>query len=508
MKQVKLLFLLVILTKLINAQSISPSTNNEYCPNTETTFTIVIPGTYNSIIGIGGCLVSQTPYNFSSSGGNTTFNFKGKFTDANQAQTFRVSYTTANGSPTYDAIFKRIKSLFFSTVSTAFPPCNVIKPNQTQPLVFPRCQVSSATISFPNIQWFTNFENPEVCFGSVTDYEYQLPNNWSIGGFTSTGNNWIAGGNSVVVTSDLSTGDGVDIRIRASNKTCGTGLAANGPVATVRISRPAPPLTIPETATIICSGSLNYSLTGLPSGATVVWSLSSNANASLSNQTNTSVTVTRNSSINTTVTLIATVTHCTFSYNVNKLITLGTPSLGYSVYPYYQGQQFCTNSFGNTLKVEPQNLGNVFIEWTSLNMSDPNYNLVMVNSNGSYEQDFVFYTAGTYQIAARVGNSCGLGDYTAFLNIEVSDNCSGGGFRAYNISPNPSKGNIIVTSVSKTNAIKEIIISDKMGSVKKRIQFPANSKTVNINLSGLKPDIYFIKIFNGKMWESNQIRVD
>src|SRR4051812_49410191 len=69
--------LFCFITCLVKAQSISPSPNNEYCPETEITFTVTIPGTYQSILGTATCYVTVPPYNFSSSGGFTTFNFKG-----------------------------------------------------------------------------------------------------------------------------------------------------------------------------------------------------------------------------------------------------------------------------------------------------------------------------------------------------------------------------------------------------------------------------------------------
>jgi hypothetical protein len=269
------------------------------------------------------------------------------------------------------------------------------------------------------------------------------------------------------------------------------------------ISRPEPPLVIPQTNEIICTGSKNFTLNGLPSGATTVWSLSSNANASTSSPTNSSVTVTRNTNVNTQVNLIATVTHCSFTYTKSVTIVLGTPSLGYAVYPYYQGQQFCTNSFGNTLKIEPQNLGNISVEWTSLNLSDPNYNLIMVNSSGGVEQDFVFYTGGMYQIAARTVNSCGQGDYTAILNIEVSDNCNGGGsFRlqnsTLNIYPNPTKGMVKIQIPKEYQKSSQLEISNQMGTIVILKKLKNSASNLDIDLSNMNEGVYQITLRAGK----------
>lgn len=156
MKQLLLVTLASGIVFTANCQTISPRQSTEFCPNIEYTFTATIPKPYQSMIGIGGCFVTQSPQ----TPVETTFTFKGKFGDANQKQTFKIYYTDGTS---YDFDFKQIKSLFYSATSTTFPPRNVIMPNQTT-LTFPRCQVANATISFPNIQWFTNYENPEICF--------------------------------------------------------------------------------------------------------------------------------------------------------------------------------------------------------------------------------------------------------------------------------------------------------------------------------------------------------
>lgn len=119
----------------------------------------------------GGCIITQLP----SSGSGASFNFKGKFADFNQTQSFIVAYTN-NGSKSYPIVFKKIKSLFFPSA------CTPIQPNQTtvQPAI---CSAVNIPISFTNIPWSNSFE--ALCFGAITTYEYQLPAGWKIGSFTS-----------------------------------------------------------------------------------------------------------------------------------------------------------------------------------------------------------------------------------------------------------------------------------------------------------------------------------
>ena len=57
MKQLLILLLSIIVSTVINAQSITPLVDNEYCPNTEYTFSVVLPAAYQSINTLGGCII-------------------------------------------------------------------------------------------------------------------------------------------------------------------------------------------------------------------------------------------------------------------------------------------------------------------------------------------------------------------------------------------------------------------------------------------------------------------
>jgi hypothetical protein len=503
MKRITFILILQILSCYIFAQTtITPSVNSEFCPGTDYTFTVTVPGSQPQVSSwTGSPILIQTEYDIIPGSGNVTFKFKGRFRDANESQTFRISYRDANNNVLYfEPPFKRIRSLFFST------SCGQVS-NQT-PFLAPRCQIVNIPISVNNVQWGTFGESPQLCFGSISDFEYFLPQNWSIGLVTSNGLDWIAGGNNVVVTSDASNGVNGAILVRPRSN-CG-GNFVNGQVpGQIPINRPAPNLIIPEQNEIICSGDKIFNLNGLPDGATTIWDLS-NANASLSEPSNVSVKVTRETTINTKVILTATVTHCDFTYEISTEIVLGTPSTNYSIFPFYgENQQFCANYFGNTLKIEPQNLGDIYVEWTSLNLSQP-YQLITVNPFGGVEQDFLFNSAGTYQIAARTGNVCGLGDYSAFLNIEVSENCMGlhqeiTNFRIY---PTPSSGTIHIESLLKGKHIQRIAIMDKMGNMLKEFPNLNVGEKATINYKAPKPDVYIIKIYNGETWESIRTRMN
>lgn len=149
-----LLLLLCSLTiAFANAQTVTPSNTGEFCPNTEYTFTASLPKGYQSMIGENGCYVTQLP----SGTGMTTITFKGKFGDANQKQIFRIYYTDGSNS---GIEFKKIKSLFYSSTG-----CTQIEAPLT--ITAPLCQISNIPISFTAVKWYTAYESPEFCFGSI-----------------------------------------------------------------------------------------------------------------------------------------------------------------------------------------------------------------------------------------------------------------------------------------------------------------------------------------------------
>ena len=183
-----------------NSQQITPVQTTEVCPGVNITFTVTIPAqSIQSVqpwaINVNPIVVQQ-PFNVSTSGGNITFNFIGRFSDYNNKQTFRVFYTNLSGvATTWDATYTKIKSLL---TANSF---SQIHPTPTS-ITAQRCQVQSFNISFPNVQYGNPWEAPPIGYGTVTNYEYLLPSGWSLNGVPSTGG-WMASNNNVTVTSDL-----------------------------------------------------------------------------------------------------------------------------------------------------------------------------------------------------------------------------------------------------------------------------------------------------------------
>lgn len=235
-----------------SAQSVSPAATDEYCPMTDYTFTVTIPGTYSSFnVTAGAPTVVANPYDITSSSGTTTFKFKANFRDVNISQEFTVGYkNAANEDKTYVIAFKKIKSLFYPNIDQT---CARITPNL--PFIqAPTCQISTFNLSFSNIKFVTEFESPKSCFGSVTTYEYLLPSGWKLNSTTSNGTTWLAGDNNETITSDATTGNNGSIQIRATNSACSSPLLTKGQAVSVPVYRNAPAFTIsPASMEINCT---------------------------------------------------------------------------------------------------------------------------------------------------------------------------------------------------------------------------------------------------------------
>lgn len=262
-----ILALIFFITQSKGQTSISPRTDQEYCPQTDISFTVTTPGSINNITSYsGGCFVV-------SRNGN---NFVGRFSDANLKQVFSVEYTDVDNTiKYYYPEFKKIKSLFYSNTS-----CGSIQPNLSI-INAAGCQENTIPISFSNLQWHTEFETTASCFGSITQYEYQIPVGWKIGSTTCMNSSqWIAGSNNVNIVTDANSGDGGYVKIRPVNTSCGISLTPGyNQTVSIPIKR-NPTFTISPTSFQVPCGTASTKTVAVnlsfPTGCSVSynWSLS------------------------------------------------------------------------------------------------------------------------------------------------------------------------------------------------------------------------------------------
>lgn len=107
----------------------------------------------------------------------------------------------------------------------------------------------------------------------------------------------------------------------------------------------------------------------------------------------------------------------------------------------------------------------------------------------------------------RVNNGCGASQWSPG-NSQLIQAC--GGFN-FTTSPNPTNGQMDIAldeetvNNDKAANIQEIQVMDKFNKVVKQFKYGVVNKKTTINISDLKADVYFIKVFNGKEWKAKSI---
>ncbi|MBS1750213.1 MAG: hypothetical protein JST63_09935 [Bacteroidetes bacterium] len=250
----------------------------------------------------------------------------------------------------------------------------------------------------------------------------------------------------------------------------------------------------------VCTTSNYYTITNLPTGATVTWTASPSGIATINSPGSTQTTLTKNN--DGTITLTATITNLCGgdSIVINKKIVVGYTQILNISYP--------------SSTVAPDELipMQIFVAPDSFVIG--NQKLVIKRMGGGYTDsiytggdgavEFSFPTTGTYNIKVYTYNDCGWS--TSFYPLVFF--CTND--EMFMLSPNPANTSLAVKLSDETvqsdniksrgTGIKEIQLTDKMGNVLKRYVYHGTDKQVTIDVSALKADIYYIKLFNGKRW--------
>ncbi|MCK7556270.1 T9SS type A sorting domain-containing protein [Chitinophaga sedimenti] len=287
-------------------------------------------------------------------------------------------------------------------------------------------------------------------------------------------------------------------------------------------ANPVPPVT---TMAIlgddrICSGSKNYTVSGMPCGSQVTWS-STLANLSCTTCNATTVGMITEGSITLTA---AVLTPCSSTPVVlTKTITTGVPhpldnisivsgNGNYSA-PFmemltnYMTVQVNTNGFSNLV-------------WTIAPNSLPDFTATP-SSNGQtldVYASLVPYSneQGTVRLAAT-HNVCGR----STKRLTFYEGAGVGGF-TIGVSPVPAN-NILQISVTDNNksvqrssngktqpgklTIQHVQVLDKLGNVRLDRKLRAGSRNTSLDVSALPGDVYVLRVFDGSIWQSKQIIV-
>jgi hypothetical protein len=254
-----------------------------------------------------------------------------------------------------------------------------------------------------------------------------------------------------------------------------------------------------------CSGNPVYSVTNLPCGATVSWSCNPRGVVSISTSSN-QATLTKIADGQTT--LSATITACGSQIVSYLFIEVGLPQAPQFIEIYGHGVTDPTTLCPGSYRAEAfTTLTNQQYEWRlppewSSSVSGGN-NPFTVGSNGfDIPLQVNSITDNPAFMWVRTVNKCGTSDPT-FLFVGTS--CDG--FLSYQVSPNPATSNVRIDGSKNNKIIKEVQLIDKTGNIKRARKYNGDIKLVQFDVSGLKPDVYYIKIYDGKRWESKQLRI-
>ena len=261
----------------------------------------------------------------------------------------------------------------------------------------------------------------------------------------------------------------------------------------------------------IC-GDATLSIPNLPSGAVITWSAAPGGLVSFSPAgptTSTSTTVTNIG--NGTATITATINVCgTTTITSTKAVTVGFPYFSNPI----SGGSVCWPN-GNYTFSQPLPFGfpeatfewEVPSGWTILSGQGTNTLYCNTGTTGGYVEVDVTACGLTRQNSKYV--EIGSGDWWPDLwgggeeeSRAVTSKLS------ISASPNPANEVAIITineekSIAKggvkekKKGIKEIIIANKTGAIKRKLSFSGTQSSERINIRGLEPDIYIVQVNTG-----------
>ena len=258
------------------------------------------------------------------------------------------------------------------------------------------------------------------------------------------------------------------------------------------------------------------------SGATYVWSFSSNL-FQTNGSGNTVYLSTNTLSANGTAFIQVTITSPCSTTPVTKRIDfyLGSPTVNGAFHdnlgsfipiveynrfaPSYN--QVCSANL-NTTDMLISGANNIV--WTLQTTTDPNLGWSVSTPNLNFWFSNSNYTA-KFNLSASNGNNCITSKSYAFQFFD----CNNSGLRLL-VSPVPASASISVnvsllyrnhdnSETEKNISIVQIV--DKLGNLIKEIKFSSGMKKIALSLNGIKADLYTLRAYDGKSWAVKQIIV-
>lgn len=262
----------------------------------------------------------------------------------------------------------------------------------------------------------------------------------------------------------------------------------------------------------VCS-STSYQINNLPAGSSIIWTSSSPTVASITPSGNPAI-ITRQGLGSGTVTFTAVVTRpCGDPIALTKTLTIGSPYFPYSI----DGASPASPSGGYTyaLRTTPINKIVSDIVWSipsgwSITLGQGTRDLRVMTGSASGNvsisfRDFCGTSFGTSKFVT-IGPGGPLPDFVEPGNSTLQ------------VSPNPSTNIINVSlmsnklskspgSTTEKLGIYEIIVKDQSGITKKQTKYNGGASAVSINVQSLQPGVYYLNVYDGKLWRHTQVLV-
>ena len=260
-------------------------------------------------------------------------------------------------------------------------------------------------------------------------------------------------------------------------------------------------------ADYFCSGSSTYSISELPQGSTVTYSIDPSSGVASLSQSNNQATLTK-SSIGSVVLNATITTTCGTQISLSKNIAVGFAPVTLSGSPTVS----CNGSYQTwSLSATPAaNANNWYWSVDHLNLNSDIY------ISQPYASSTFADVKGGGVIKLTYTDVCGNNESNS---VTVYSTCySGYGATNFTAAPNPAQNDVTVSavntstltktkSVSSPNLIYGIKITDALGILRKSFEYKAGIRSIKISVADLNSGIYSLSVFDGQQWQSQNIVV-
>ena len=343
-----------------------------------------------------------------------------------------------------------------------------------------------------NTHWQAIFETGTVEHGSsgspIFNQNSQIVGQLH-GDFTNTDNNYCGSRRGHYGRFDVSWNGGGTNDTRLSNwlDPTGTGATTLAQMAMPSISGPA----------LLCTTG-TYTLTNVPAGVPVSWSVSTPSGVSPTSGSGTVANLTRINAEDVTITFTI---GCNGGGTVSRRILVGPPQFGGFL---VNGQSTsngtgCTNSYIPIAAVPNDPSASYY--WSQ---SDPNGFIANASQSSTA---FTAYNANCYYLNVNIYNSCGSTNQTLTI---CTNNC----LAKYTVYPNPAKDYITVEfdQIESAEFLPDeiVLLSEKSTKSVKNVDVQAlyqrnglkNGKQVEIDAKALPRGTYYLHIKNSRLKET------